>query len=73
MMYNSQKWLLFGVGVFWCCYNTVRDYMGLASTSSLLVNELFSPVNVITSSLLVAKSFRYARRVGGEVENVKWP
>ena len=47
--------------------------MGLASTSSLLVNEIFSPVNVITSSLLVAKSFRYARQVGGEVENVKWP
>ena len=34
---------------------TVWDCVGLDSTNSLLVIDLISPVNVITSSLLVAK------------------
>ena len=38
-------------------YGTTRD-TGLASPSSLLVKELFSPVNVIASSLLVTKLVR---------------
>ena len=47
-----------GTQMLLLCYNTVRDYAGLAFTSSLLVKELFSPVNVITSSLLVTKLVR---------------
>ena len=55
------------------CYSTVRDPAGLASTSSLLVKQLFSPVNTITSSLLGDEIVRYRGRAGGENENEKWP
>ena len=48
------------------CYNTVRDYTGLASPSSLLVKELFGPVSVITSSLLVTKLVRLSSD-GGKI------
>ena len=54
-------------------YSTVRDPAGLSSTSSLLVKQLFSSVNDITSSLLGDKIVRYVGRAGGENENAKWP
>ena len=55
------------------CYSIVRDPAGLASTSSLLVKQLFSPVNATTSSLLGDEIVRYVGRAGGENENAKWP
>ena len=48
------------------CYNTVRDYTGLASPISLVVNKLFSPLNVITSSFLLTKLVRLSSD-GGEI------
>ena len=51
----------------------MRNPPGLASTSSLLVKQLFSPVNDITSSLLGPEIVRYVGRAGGENENAKWP
>ena len=53
------------------CYSTVRDSAGLSSTSSLLVKQLFSPVNTITSSLLGDEIVRYQGRAGGENETEK--
>ena len=54
-------------------YSTLRDPAGLSSTSSLLVKQLFSPVNDITSSLLGDEIVRYRGWAGGENENEKWP
>ena len=46
----------------------MRDYTGLDSTSSLLVKELFSPMNVITSSLLVSKLVRLSSRPSPNID-----